>query len=108
MSYDTKRSQASNCLRCLVFGSFGPLRRTETLSRGRRPKRRLLAVEGLFDDAVDLDDGPWSGDGLRLGLAGLVDDDGGALVEDAARGCIVSSVHAGSQFQASMRQEWSP
>ena len=49
----------------------------------------LLVVEDLLDDGVDLDDRPWSGDGLRLGLAGLVDDDGGALVEDAARGCIV-------------------
>src|ERR1039457_2914615 len=59
------------------------------LTRGRRRKRRGLVVEGLLDDGVDLDDGPWGGDGLRLGLAGLVDDDGGALVEDAARGCIV-------------------
>jgi len=48
------------------------------------------------------------GDGLRLGLAGLVDDDGGALVEDAREAASSSSVHAGSQFQASMRQEWSP
>src|ERR1017187_3214457 len=69
--------------------NFGPSRQTETLPRGRRPKRRLLAVKGLFDDAVDLDDGPRGGDGLRLALAGLVDDDRGALVEDAARGCIV-------------------
>ena len=48
-----------------------------------------LAVEDLFDDAVDLEDGPRGRDGLRLGLAGVVDDHGGSLIEEAARGCIV-------------------
>ena len=48
-----------------------------------------MLVEDLFDDGVDLDEGPGGGDGLGLDLAGLVDEEGGARVEEAAGGLFV-------------------
>jgi hypothetical protein len=58
-------------------------------SAGAPLEGQRLAVQDLLDDGVELDDGPGLGDGLRRGLAGLVDEEGGALIEDAARGCVV-------------------
>ena len=63
------------------------MRRGRFRSAGR--SRGWLVVEELLDDGVDLEDGPGGGDGLGLGLRGLVDDEGGARVEEAAGGLLV-------------------
>ena len=52
-------------------------------------ERGLLAMDDLLNHCVDLDDGPRPGHGLRLRLAGLVDQQRRPLVEDTARGGIV-------------------
>ena len=46
-------------------------------------------MKDLLDDGVDLKDGPGCGDGLGLGLGGLVDEKCGAGVEEAAGGLFV-------------------
>jgi hypothetical protein len=48
-----------------------------------------VVVKDLLDDGVDLKDGPGGGDCLGLGLGGLVDEQGGAGIEDAAGGLLV-------------------
>ena len=43
-----------------------------------------MAVEGLLYDRVNLEDRPRRVDGLRLGLRGLVDEQGGTRVKGIA------------------------
>ena len=81
------------------FFLFGKLRVGMTTRKAKAkatPKRRLevggwlevdgLALEDLLDNGMDVEQRPWRSDLLRLGLAGLVDDDGGARVEGAVGG----------------------
>ena len=48
-----------------------------------------MVVKDLLDDGVDLKDGPGGGDGLGLGLGGLVDEQGGAGVEEVTGGLFI-------------------
>ena len=49
-------------------------------------KGQRLAVEDLLDHSMDLNDRPRFGYGPGLILAGLMDQERGALIEDSARG----------------------
>ena len=48
-----------------------------------------MVAEDLLDDAMDLDDGPCRRDGLGRALAGLVNDQRRALIEDPTRGRVI-------------------